>query len=205
MKKALITALLFLGLTCSCVKQTAPITGDSLPDQVKNIAVLPVTSLPDDDINSKQQINEIESGVNVLNEQMEEYFSGNDNVRVVSPEEIESLSAQYNITPYAESIRIGTSLDAEAVMIVVLKRYNERKGTQYAATSPASVAFEYRLIHTKSGKSLCGGTFSEAQQSATENLLSLKKLSGRGFKWINASDLIREGISSKFSSCSYLK
>lgn len=205
MSKPLIPALLLLTLTCSCVKQTAPVTGGSLPDQVKNIAVLPVAILPDDSNDSPQKIKEMESGVNVLTETLEHYFVDNPKVQLVSSEEVESLSTDYNTTPYAESLRIGTSLNVEAVMIVALKRFDERKGTNYAVTSPASVAFEYRLIHVESGMNLCGGSFSETQQSATENLLSLKKISGRGFKWIGASDLTREGVTSKLSSCSYLK
>lgn len=205
MGKFFIPVLLILALTCSCVKKNVPVADDSLPDQVKSISVLPVTSLTDTDNVSVRSIKELKSGIDVLSQSLEEYFVDNVKVQIVSPEEVESLSTTYNSTPYLESLRIGKNLNAEAVMVWVLKQYRERQGTDYAATSPASVAFEYRLIHTESGKTLCVGSFSETQQSATENLLSLKKLSGRGFKWITASDLIREGVAKKLSGCSYLK
>lgn len=204
MGKTLIPFLLFLTLNCSCVKQTSPTTADTLPDEVKSIAVLPVAFFQEG-TDSPQKIKELESGVNALSQSINEYFTGNDKVQIVSSDEIESLSTNYSSTPYAESLHIGKSIHVEAVMTLVLEKFNERKGTDYAVTSPASVSFDYRLIHTESGKTLCSGSFSETQQAATENILSLKKLSGRGFKWISAYALTREGVFSTLSGCKYLK
>ena len=50
---------------------------------------------------------------------------------------------------------------------------------------------------------LCHGRFDERQQSVMENLLSLGKASSRGFSWITAEQLMREGLKERLDQCGY--
>jgi len=140
-----------------------------------------------------------------MNQILGEYFADNSKVRLLSADEVDSFSPSYNSTLSAQAQFIGKALHSEAVMLWELQRYSERSGTNYAVQTPASVAFTYRLIHTESGQTLCAGTFDETQQSATENLLSLKKIANRGFKWIPATALAKEGVAKKLPTCTYLQ
>ncbi len=207
MHKSITLTILTLVLTCACLKQVSQPEADTLPSQVQTIAVLPVVANPDTDKNtsSPQTIKQMQAGIEVLTQLLNEYFAETSKVRLLSVEEVESFSPSYSANKSAQALFIGKALKAEAVMLWDLKQYRERSGSDYAVQNPASVAFEYRLVHTESGQTLCAGSFDETQQSATENLLSLKKIANRGFKWITAPDLAREGVTKKLADCSYLK
>jgi hypothetical protein len=85
-----------------------------------------------------------------------------------------------------------------------LRRYKDRVGGQYTAKEPASVAFDFRLIAIPEGAVLCSGTFDEVQKSVMENLFNIKAATERGFTWVTAEQLMREGLRARFEKCSYL-
>jgi len=207
MLKSITLAICTLALTCACLKQPGQPEADTLPSQVQTIAVLPVAAVPDTETNpdSPQTVKQMRDGIEVLTQILAESFAGSDKVRLLSAEEVESLNPGFSANQSSQALFVGKALKAEAVMFWDLKRYHERSGSDYAVQTPASVAFEYRLLHTESGQTLCSGSFDETQQSATENLLSLKKIANRGFKWITAPDLAREGVAKKLVDCTYLK
>lgn len=205
MPKSISLILLALVLTCACVKQVTQPDQESLPSQVQSIIVLPVLISTDPATNPPPSSLQLRDGAAALTKILQEYFADNSKIRVLSVEELESFKTEYNATPSAQAQFIGQSLKTEAVMLWELQRYSERRGSDYAIQSPASLAFTYRLLHAESGQTLCAGSFDETQQSATENLLSLKKIANRGFKWITASDLAQEGVAKKLPACTYLQ
>ena len=205
MPKSIILAFLSLVLASACVKQTSQPENDILPSQVRSIAVLPVVVAADTAIASPQASKQLQNGVETLTQILSEYFAGNTKIRLLSIEEVESFKPGYSANQSVQAQFIGKALKTEAVMLWELTRYSERSGSDYAVQSPASLAFAYRLIHIESGQTLCAGSFDETQQSATENLLSLKAIANRGFKWITAADLAQEGVAKKLPACTYLK
>lgn len=207
MSKTILTALLSLVLTCGCLKQVSQPEGNTLPDSVTSIIVLPVEAATetDSDTTSPKAAKEIQTGIEELAQILSDYFQANPKVHLLSAAEVDSHATSYNANRPAQALAIAKSLKAEAVMLWGLQRYHQRGGSDYAVHSPASVAFDYRLIHTETGLTLCAGTFDETQQSASENLLSLRSLANRGFKWISAADLAREGVSKKLPECKYLQ
>jgi len=207
MPKTIITALLTLALTCGCLKQVGQPDNNTLPDSVQTIVVLPVVAAAETDRDgaSPKVAKEIQTGIEEFSQILSDYFQGNPKVQLLSPEEVDSHATSYNASRSAQALAIAKSLKAEAVMLWGLQRYHQRGGGDYAVQSPASVAFDYRLIHTASGQTLCAGTFDETQQSVSDNLLSLRSLANRGFKWIPAVDLAREGVAKKIPECRYLQ
>ncbi len=99
---------------------------------------------------------------------------------------------------------IADRLSCNTVLETTLRRYKDRVGGQYTAKNPASVAFDFRLIAIPEGVVLCSGTFDEVQQSVMENLYNFKSATERGFTWVTAEQLMREGLRARFSECPYL-
>lgn len=207
MHKVIVTAVLALALTCGCGKQVGQPENNTLPSSVNSIVVLPVVATTESgaDTTSPKAIKEMLAGVATLTQVLADAFANYPKVHLLSEEEVDSHLTKYNANQTAQALAIAKSLKAEAVMLWGTTRYHERIGTDYAIQTPASVAFDYRLIHTESGQTLCSGSFDETQHSITENLLSLRTIANRGFKWITAADLAREGVTKKLPECPYLK
>ena len=84
-----------------------------------------------------------------------------------------------------------------------LRNAGKVPGIVYGVKEPAAVTFDYRLYEVNEGKVLCHGRFDERQQSVMENLLTLGKASSRGFSWITAEQLMREGLKERLDQCGY--
>lgn len=90
--------------------------------------------------------------------------------------------------------KIGEEMGTDAVLYGRVFRYEERIGRWYSVERPASVAFDLHLISTRNGEILWKGRFDETQLSLTENLLNISAYLKRGFRWVTADELAREGI-----------
>lgn len=202
MTKTLFCALVTLVVASGCVPPSAPPADDTLPKSVGSIVVLPV-EFAADPAASPQVKQQLQEGVETVSQAVSEVLAASPKVRMLNGDEVEALTSGYQDTPLAQAQAIGRGLHAEAVMLWEVQRFHQRLGTEYAVQSPASLAFTYRLLHLESGQTLCAGSFDETQQSATENLLSFKTIANRGFKWITASDLAREGVAKKMADCAY--
>lgn len=202
-----ITYLLFLLLSSACTRQATPPQGDTLPKSVRSIAVLPAGVMAETGSQSPSAsvAKELTAGVTVLDQIVAEVLQSNPKVNFLSEEEIDAHSKSYSASSMAQALEIGKSVGAEAVMIWGLVRYRQRTGGDYGVQTPAAVGFEYRLIHTESGQTLCAASFEETQKSATDNLLAFSTVAKRGFKWVPAEVLLREGVNKKILDCEYLK
>ena len=207
MNKSILLAILTLVLTSACAKQVSQTDKDALPSEVRTIVVLPTVPLPETNAAeaAPHASKQLQGGVETMNQLLGEYFANNTKVHLLSNEEVDSHTTKYNADQSDQALAIARDLKSEAVMILHLNRFRERRGGDYSVQEPASVAFDYLLVHTETGKTLCASTFEETQQSITENLLSLRRIAKRGFKWITAADLAREGVIEKLSDCKYLQ
>lgn len=75
---------------------------------------------------------------------------------------------------------------------VLIYRFQERKGGNFAADKPASVAFHMHLM--KDGVLGRVFVYSEEQKALTQNLFTIGKYLQRGGKWVTADELAEEGI-----------
>ncbi len=75
---------------------------------------------------------------------------------------------------------------------VLIYRFQDRKGGNFAVDKPASVAFHMHLM--KDG--ILGRVFeySEEQKALTQNLFTMGKFLKRGVRWVTADELAEEGI-----------
>lgn len=147
---------------------------------------------------------QLEAGVKIFTSVLEKELSWSDMMTFLSEAQQESLIGDFTGSELKRAQHIASQLGQDAVLITTLNRFIEREGQSRSVNQPASVAFTYRLIHTESGKLLCMGVFDETQQTLFSNIFSFSKAKKRGFKWISAEELIREGVDEKFAECSYL-
>jgi hypothetical protein len=88
----------------------------------------------------------------------------------------------------------GQSVKADAVLTGYIYRYEERVGTPYAASRPASVAFSIHLIRSVDGADIWFGYVDETQQSLSENLFNVAAFWQRKGRWVSADEMAEAGL-----------
>jgi len=92
-------------------------------------------------------------------------------------------------------VGIAKALSADAVLGGHVYRWRERHGTDYAASLPASVAFDLYLMTAADGMTLWMARYDKTQMSLSENVLDFQTfLKARG-RWMSADELAEIGIS----------
>jgi hypothetical protein len=103
-----------------------------------------------------------------------------------------SSSGEANIEIFQE---IGEALSGDVVLAGLVFRWEERIGTEFAVSRPASVAFEIALLKTLDGTILWTGRFDKTQASLTENVLDLGMFLKAKGRWMTAEELAEMGLS----------
>jgi hypothetical protein len=93
---------------------------------------------------------------------------------------------------------VGTTFNADAVLVGYMYRWRERVGGDYAAQSPASVSFDLHLIRPVDGAILWKSKFDKTQQSLSENILDMNTFLKGGGKWMSVDDLAMIGLRKMF-------
>lgn len=191
----------------SCSKQIVllPSDKDASKITIQSLSVLPVEIAGADKEISHTVSQQLKEGAVVLKSSIKDIFQDKDGVSYLFPGQTESLLGDFQGNKHEAALHIGKKIEADAVLTLRLFRYINREGKTYSTSQPASVSFEYNLIHVPTGKVLCTGVFDETQESLFSNLFSFKQASKRGFKWITARELTMEGLKEKFKDCQFLE
>jgi hypothetical protein len=170
------------------------------------IGVLPVVSGVDEASGvSFGDAKGLQDGILQLDNMLHKKFMGRDDVRFITPAQVGGLQNAGTENALARARQAANFLSCNGILEMKLLRYKKRVGGAYTAKEPASVSFTYRLLEVNSGTVLCRGRFDEAQQSVMENLYNFKNARKRGFTWVTAEELLREGLESRLNECSYLR
>ncbi len=199
---AIFLAAFFL-VSCSAKKQQ-PAEEAKAPVIIASIVVLPAEIERSDKGYDYATTRQLETGVATINTILQEMLADKKNILFLTENQKESLLSDFSGNPQATALYLGQQLGVDSVMLTLVSRYTERDGGDYSINQPASVSFKYQLIHVPTGKALCMGVFDETQQTLLSNLFSFSKASSRGFKWIKAEQLTREGLNEKLNDCQYL-
>jgi hypothetical protein len=89
---------------------------------------------------------------------------------------------------------IGKAFGADGVMVGRIYRWQEREGTDFAVSRPASVAFNLLLVRPEDGAILWRGRFDKTQQSLSENLFDMSTFLHGGGRWMTARKLALMGL-----------
>jgi hypothetical protein len=90
---------------------------------------------------------------------------------------------------------VGEALSGNVVLAGLVFRWDERIGTEYAVSRPASVAFEIALVKTLDGTILWTGRFDKTQASLSENVLDFHMFLKAKGRWMTADELAEIGLS----------
>lgn len=199
----LLAGLLTLGTACGCSLigggNPAPLqTGK--PVVIHSLVILPATP-PQPENGQQAGLRELRQGAAALDDLYSQYFEGVDTVTLLSHERQEALSGDFTGSRTERARLIGKKLGSDAVLTTVVERFSKRQGTQYGVSSPASVAFRFQLILVGSGKVACTRQFAETQQPLTANIFAFSQAASRGFKWVTARELAREGLHRELGEC----
>jgi len=83
--------------------------------------------------------------------------------------------------------------DKEGMYLQLLVyRFEERKGGNFAVDKPASVGFHMHLMEAGTVRRVF--VFDESQEALTDNLFNIGKFFRRGAKWLTVEELSRDGI-----------
>ncbi len=209
----LILCSVFMLTSCSSktseVEHPSPeLTGSGEFDEkkleLKAIIVLPTAhETPRNEFNAAE-VTALDTGAQTLTNLMASYFSDNPTIIILSPTQTNAYLGSYIGNQRKEAQYIGNQAGADAVLISQIFRFRELDGKKYGANEPASVSFDYQLLHLESGITLCKGSYDETQQTLLSNIFKFGKASKRKFKFVKGADLLQEGIGEKFSQCSHL-
>jgi len=110
------------------------------------------------------------------------------------------LSAMQQLPPTTQAnmdqnaIELGRKVAADGVIYGALNRYRERVGYDYAAQTPAAVAFTLHFVDENSKQVVWTAKFAKEQQALTQNILDLPNFIQRGARWVRAHDIAAEGV-----------
>jgi hypothetical protein len=92
------------------------------------------------------------------------------------------------------AIELGRKLAADGILYGAVTRYRERVGYDYAAQTPAAVAFTLYFVDENSKQIVWTGKFAKQQQALSDNILDLPNFIQRGARWVRAHDIAAEGV-----------
>ena len=130
-----------------------------------------------------------------LHERLEQYA-----VELVPPEEARKAlwargGDRYEADERDLLRKAGETLACDAVLAGHVYRWQERVGTDYAVSRPASVAFELALVRVADGSIIWKSRYDKTQASLSENILDFGTfLKGKG-RWMTVDELAAVGIS----------
>ena len=189
--------MVFTGARCFAQTEETEKTETHVKEKIETMALVPFTSksglsesLSDDEIATSERFLTISLYDAIVAE-----TSG---VKITPLQESEAeykkLSSEKLGSYYRDiAVSAGKNLGVDSVMIGVISRYTERKGSQIGVESPASVAFSVLLLNTEDGEVLWETYFSETQKPLLQNVYEINKFFKRGGKWITADELAKEG------------
>ena len=196
-----VVALLIFAAGCSNIlpedtaNELVPIsTIGILPVQPARVEILPT------DTETKQQL---ETGSQIINTLLNDFFSGREGVRFISQTALESLQPAESGQALSLAREAGRQLNYDAVLVTEVSRYQTRTGSAYAVDKPASVAFSFKLLAIASGQVIWSADFDQTQQPLFGNILGSRS-TGSGFRWLTAAELAEAGLTKKLNSCPYL-
>ena len=117
---------------------------------------------------------------------------------VVAESDVRGVMQQLPPTTLANmqdnAMKLGRQLSADAVVYGTVTRYQERVGSDYAAKSPAAVAFALHLIDVHNGVVLWTARYARQQEALTQNIFNVGNFLANRGRWVRAHDLAERGI-----------
>lgn len=92
------------------------------------------------------------------------------------------------------ALKVGHALSVNGVLYGMLERYREREGLDYAAASPASVAFTLKFVDMNTKQVVWTAKFAKAQKALAQNVFELANFVQHEGRWVRAHEIAQDGI-----------
>ncbi|MCL5044975.1 MAG: hypothetical protein M1336_06780 [Deltaproteobacteria bacterium] len=116
---------------------------------------------------------------------------------VLSEEDVavamQTLGPLKGATLQQQALKLGELTRADAVLYGTLYRYRERIGEEFAAESPAAVAFDLFLYDVRYKTVIWSASYANEQKALTDNAFDLASFIRHRGRWVRAYDLAAEG------------
>lgn len=93
-----------------------------------------------------------------------------------------------------DALKLGKQLSLDAVVYGTVTRYRERVGTDYAAKSPAAVAFAIHVIDVHNSVVLWTARYARQQEALSQNIFNLANFVENRGRWVRAQDIASRGV-----------
>ena len=92
------------------------------------------------------------------------------------------------------AVKVGHALSVDGVLYGMVERYREREGLDYAAASPASVAFTLKFVDMHTGQIVWTAKFAKAQKALSQNVFELANFVQHEGRWVRAHEIAQDGV-----------
>ena len=92
------------------------------------------------------------------------------------------------------ALQLGRKVSVDGVIYGSVHRYRERVGFDYAAQTPAAVAFTLKFVDENSKQIVWTARFAREQKSLAQNIFDLPNFLSHGGRWVRAHDIADEGV-----------
>lgn len=89
---------------------------------------------------------------------------------------------------------LGRCMGVDLLVVPQVLEYRERDGSDYGVMKPAKVVMDTYVLDVNTESLISRSRYDETQSSLSDNLLETGKFFKRGGKWVQASELAREGM-----------
>jgi hypothetical protein len=89
---------------------------------------------------------------------------------------------------------LAREVSADAVLYGTVHKYQDRVGSSYAASQPASVAFTLMFASLTVKQELWRAQFAKTQESLSQNAFNIVSFFQNQARWVRAVDLATEGV-----------
>ena len=119
--------------------------------------------------------------------------------KMIPLEQVEAALSDLGKRPFenqsaSSALLVGKTRNADFVMVGIVFRFEERKGSSIGVEKPASVGFDLHLFRVNDGKRVWDVRFDETQRPLSENLFQVGSFFRRKAKWLTAEELAEVGM-----------
>jgi len=92
------------------------------------------------------------------------------------------------------ALKLGHALSVDGVLYGMLERYREREGLDYAAASPASVAFALKFVDMNTKEIVWNAKFVKSQKALSQNVFEVANFVQHEGRWVRAHEIAQDGV-----------
>jgi hypothetical protein len=195
-RRRLVLGVLSGALTLAVVSGCSLLSTSEPEDSIRIdlVAVLPVREAPGKGLEDDRPVLETHAG-RAVTAQIYRFLAEQTLYRFVPDLTIEAIVEYLDRSDQLEMAReVAAEVGADAVLFGTVYRFQERVGTPYAATRPASVSFDLGLYLVKTDEIVWRGQFDKTQEALSSNLLNAWMFWRAGPHWFSVRELTRLGV-----------